>query len=102
MTSEKCPRGLFSSPLEAKGWRARLSRDDFPAVTTLLLALSVWGFSDNLLWDVGQPSNRDPKLVVHGVFCLAWMLVLCVQAHLVRVKSTRSHGPPRRGSSFSG
>jgi hypothetical protein len=40
----------------------------FSIVSVLLLFLSVVAFSDNLFTDVGQPSNRDPKLIVHGLF----------------------------------
>jgi len=56
----------------------------FSVTTSLLLMLSVAGFSDNLIFDVSQPSNRDPKFVIHGLFCLAWMIALAAQADLIR------------------
>lgn len=63
----------------------------FSVVSAVTLALTLWGFSDNWLWRVHQPSNSDPKFIVHGVFCLAWMLVFFVQANLVRTGNVRLH-----------
>lgn len=63
----------------------------FSTVSALILFLTLWGFSDNLFWNVGQPSNADPKFIVHGLFCLAWMLVFFVQANLVRTRNLRWH-----------
>jgi hypothetical protein len=68
-----------------------MKKNYFFTISAFLLFLSVWGFSDNLFWNVGQPSNRDPKFIFHGLFCLAWMLVFCVQAHLVRTGKMRLH-----------
>ena len=56
-----------------------------------MLLFSVWGFSDNLFWDIGQPSNSDPKFVVHGLFCLAWMIVFLVQSSLVESGKLQRH-----------
>jgi hypothetical protein len=63
----------------------------FAITTTTLLVLSVVAFSDNLFTDIGQPSNRDPKFVVHGLLGLAWYLLLALQANLVRVRNLRLH-----------
>lgn len=63
----------------------------FSAVFTLLLILSLVAFWDNLVTDVGQPSNSDPKMVVHGLFALAWMTVLALQANFVRTGNMRLH-----------
>jgi hypothetical protein len=63
----------------------------FPVVTTLLWALSVGAFSDNLFTDVGQPSNSDPKMVVHGLFGLAWASLFAIQAWLVNVRRVGLH-----------
>jgi hypothetical protein len=77
------------------GGGARLSiglrRRYFSFVAVLLLALTLLGFSDNLLTNVGQRSNADPKFVVHGLFCLSWMVILAVQANLVRTGHVRLH-----------
>lgn len=63
----------------------------FSLVSALLLFLGVAAFSDNLFTDVGQASNRDPKFIVHGVFGLAWYVLLLVQANLARVRNLRLH-----------
>lgn len=63
----------------------------FPVVTTLILAMSLLAFSDNLVTDIGQPSNSDPKMVVHGLFALAWVVLFAVQAWLVFFGRTASH-----------
>jgi len=63
----------------------------FSYATAFLLFLSVWGFSDNLFWKIDQPSNSDPKFIVHGSFCLAWMLLLFSQANLVRARKIALH-----------
>ncbi len=69
----------------------RTGRNYFSAVSVLLLVLSVVAFSDNLFTNVGQPSNGDPKFVVHGLFGLAWYVLLAVQANLVRVRNVKLH-----------
>ena len=63
----------------------------FSVASAFILALSLWGFSDNLIWNVGQPSNHDLKFVVHGLFCLAWVLMLCAQSNLARAGSLGLH-----------
>ncbi|MCX7071830.1 MAG: hypothetical protein NTW01_12680 [Gammaproteobacteria bacterium] len=63
----------------------------FTVVSLLLLVLSVVAFSDNLFTDVGQPSNRDPKFIVHGLFGLAWYILFATQANLVRIRNLRLH-----------
>ncbi|WP_293387412.1 hypothetical protein [Nevskia sp.] len=63
----------------------------FSLVSAFILALSLWSFSDNLIWNVGQKSNHDPKFIIHGLFCLAWVLMLFVQANLVRAGNVRLH-----------
>lgn len=63
----------------------------FPGVTTAMLLFAIWGFSDNLIWDIGQPSNSDPKFVVHGLFFLLWMIVQALQAFFIRTDNFRLH-----------
>lgn len=63
----------------------------FSIVSALLLLLSIVAFSDNLFTDVGQPSNKDPKFVIHGLFGLAWYILLTTQANLARLRSMRLH-----------
>jgi len=69
----------------------------FPVVSGVMLALTLIAFSDNLVTDVGQPSNSDPKMVIHGLFCGAWMVALTLQALLVARGDVALHrrlGPP--------
>ena len=68
-----------------------MGRGYFLVVSLILLALTLVGFGDNLFTDVGQPSNSDPKFIVHGLFCLGWMIILCVQAALVRSRNMATH-----------
>ncbi|MBI1393090.1 MAG: hypothetical protein GC152_10155 [Alphaproteobacteria bacterium] len=63
----------------------------FSWISAITLGLSVWGFSDNLFWNVRQPSNGDPKFIVHGLFCLAWMAVFFAQANLIRNGDVSAH-----------
>lgn len=63
----------------------------FSIVSLFLLALTLIGFSDNLFTDVRQESNLDPKFVVHGLFCLAWMIIFAIQSNLIRSYNYRIH-----------
>ncbi len=68
----------------------------FAVGSALLLILSLVAFWDNLVTDVGQPSNADPKMVVHGLFLLAWVVLLTVQSNLPalgRLARHRQIGP---------
>lgn len=63
----------------------------FSITSVLLLFLSVIAFSDNLFTNIDQPSNRDPKFIIHGLFGLAWFILLVTQANLVRVGNVKLH-----------
>lgn len=63
----------------------------FSVTSALLLFLSVVAFSDNLFTNVGQASNHDPKFVIHGLFGLAWYVLLTVQANLIRTRRVATH-----------
>ncbi len=63
----------------------------FPVGCALLLLLSLVAFWDNLVSDVTQPSNGNPVMIVHGIFLLAWMIVLVAQSLLPRVCRTDLH-----------
>ena len=63
----------------------------FSVISVVLLALSIVAFSDNLFTDTAQPSNRDPKFIVHGLFGLAWYVLLATQANLIRVRNVKLH-----------
>jgi len=57
----------------------------------LLVFLSVYAFSDNLFTDVGQKSNRDPKYIIHGLFCFAWFIIFLIQVNYVRKLQYKQH-----------
>jgi hypothetical protein len=77
---------LAAKPASRSRWRYF-----FPGITSLLLVLSLIAFSDNLVTDVGQPSNRTPRLIIHGLFGLGWSVVLVLQAWLVLMRRTARH-----------
>ncbi len=56
-----------------------------------MLLMSVVAFSDNLLTDEGQKSNSNPKFIIHGLFCLAWFIMLVVQSGFIRSKNYKAH-----------
>lgn len=63
----------------------------FVVAALILFALTLVAFWDNLVTDVGQASNHDPKFIVHGLFCGAWVTILVAQALLVRNQNVRLH-----------
>ncbi|QDZ08542.1 hypothetical protein FPZ24_14575 [Sphingomonas panacisoli] len=71
--------------------RSLMRRYYFPVASLSLVALTLIAFSDNLFTDVDQPSNRDPKFIVHGLLCGAWMIVLFVQTTLIAAGNVRLH-----------
>lgn len=71
--------------------RDKATSSYFSFASILLLFLSIVAFSDNLFTDIAQPSNRDPKFLVHGLFGLAWYVLLATQANLIRTRNLRLH-----------
>lgn len=63
----------------------------FPMITGLLLLLSLIAFSDNLFTNVGQPSNSDPQMVIHGLFAAAWVALFAAQAWLINLRRISAH-----------
>ncbi len=63
----------------------------FLVVSILLLILSLVAFSDNLITDVGQKSNSDPKFIVHGLFCFAWFIILVLQTNFIKKGNYKAH-----------
>ncbi len=68
-----------------------MKRHYFFIASIILLILSLLAFSDNLFTDVGQESNIDPKFIIHGIFFLAWFVILVTQSHLIRARDHRAH-----------
>lgn len=56
-----------------------------------LLLLSLLAFSDNLISDIGQESNSDPKFIVHGLLMLAWFTLPVAQTQFIRKGSYKTH-----------
>ncbi len=73
------------------GFGAAYRRNYFWVVGALLLANALFAFRDNLFTDIGQPSNSDPVRVVHGLFALAWMVLLALQPLLIRWRKFALH-----------
>lgn len=63
----------------------------FLIVSTLLLVLSVIAFSDNLITDIGQESNRDPKFIIHGLLMFAWFGTFVAQSYFIAHKKYKTH-----------
>lgn len=63
----------------------------FPALFALLAVLSLVAFWDNLVTDVDQPSNSQPRMIIHGLFAFGWMLLLFAQALLIRSRNLTLH-----------
>ncbi|WP_291117917.1 hypothetical protein [Flavobacterium sp. UBA6135] len=63
----------------------------FSIVSILLLLLSLIAFSDNLITDVGQESNSDPKFIIHGLFMFAWFIIFVFQSNFIRKGDYKAH-----------
>jgi len=68
-----------------------MKRNFFFYASLAMLLLSLVGFSDNLIYDVGQESNSDPKFIIHGLFFLAWFIILVVQSGCIRSGNIKVH-----------
>jgi hypothetical protein len=61
-----------------------MKKNYFFYCSLVLLFLSLFAFSDNLIYDVKQESNSDPKFIIHGLFFLAWFVLLVIQTGYIR------------------
>ncbi len=68
-----------------------MKRNYFFITSIFMLILSLIAFSDNLLFDVKQKSNSDPKYIIHGLFCFAWFILLTVQSGYIRNLNHKVH-----------
>lgn len=68
-----------------------MKKNYFIVAALILLLLSIIAFSDNLFTDIGQESNKDPKFIIHGLFFLAWFIILVTQSHLIRKGDYKAH-----------
>ena len=63
----------------------------FLIANSFLLVLSLIAFSDNLFYDIHQKSNSDPKFIIHGLFFLAWFIILVIQSAYVNKGDIKTH-----------
>lgn len=63
----------------------------FLVLSLLLWIIMVIGFSDNWLTDVHQPSNSQPKFLIHAFFAFSWFTLLVVQNVLIRKGNAATH-----------
>jgi len=68
-----------------------MRKNYFFVANLLLLILSIIAFSDNLITDVGQESNSDPKFIIHGLFCFAWFIILVIQTNYIKKGNYKAH-----------
>ena len=68
-----------------------MKKNYFLITSIFLLLFSIIGFSDNLFLDVKQPSNSDPKFIVHGLFMFAWFIILMTQTNFIRKGNYKAH-----------
>jgi hypothetical protein len=68
-----------------------MRKNYFFATSLLMLLVSLVAFSDNLITDVGQKSNSDPKFIIHGLFCFAWFLIVVIQTGFIRSNNYKAH-----------
>ncbi len=68
-----------------------MKKNYFLVTSTFMLILSLIAFSDNLITDVGQESNSDPKFIIHGLFCFAWFIILVIQTQFIRKGDYHAH-----------
>ncbi len=67
------------------------ARNFFFLFSLLFLSLSLIAFSDNLITDVGQESNFQPRFIIHGLLMLAWYLIIVIQTNQIRKLNYRWH-----------
>ncbi len=63
----------------------------FLIVSSLLLTASFVAFSDNIITDIGQSSNSDPKFIIHGLFMFAWFGTFVAQTYFISIGDYKSH-----------
>lgn len=72
-------------------YHKKMKKYYFLTISTLLLILSFIAFSDNLITDIGQESNSDPKFIIHGLFMFAWFGTFVNQSSLIVRGNYQAH-----------
>jgi hypothetical protein len=62
----------------------------------LIMSLTYWlfmvvGFADNWLYEIDQPSNSNPKFLIHAFFAFCWFSLLLTQSALIRNRRVAFH-----------
>ena len=63
----------------------------FTIVSSILLISSFVAFSDNLITDIHQESNSDPKFIIHGLIMFAWFGTFVAQTYFILRKKIKTH-----------
>ncbi|MCX2745399.1 hypothetical protein OO013_16085 [Mangrovivirga sp. M17] len=61
------------------------------ALSIVLWLIMIVGFSDNWLTDIGQPSNSQPKFLIHAFFAFSWFTILVIQNGFIKKQDFRTH-----------
>ncbi|WP_420578624.1 hypothetical protein [Ekhidna sp.] len=67
------------------------TKNYFFALSVTILIMSLIAFSDNMVTDVDQPSNSDPRMIIHGLIMFAWTIVLIIQTNHIRKLNVKQH-----------
>lgn len=67
------------------------TKNYFFALSITILIMSLVAFSDNMITDVNQQSNSDPKMITHGLIMFAWTIVLIIQTNHIRKLNVKQH-----------
>lgn len=81
-------KGHTSKILEKK---IEMRKYYYQIASIFLLVLSIIAFSDNLITDVGQESNSDPKFIIHGLLMFVWFIIFVAQANFIRKGNYKAH-----------
>lgn len=67
------------------------TKNYFFGLSITFFIMSLIAVSDNLLTDVGQPSNSDPIMIIHGLIMFAWSIILIIQTNHIRKMNIAQH-----------
>lgn len=67
------------------------TKNYFFALSIIIFITSLIAFSDNMITDVGQPSNSNPLMIIHGFIMFAWTIVLIIQTNHIRKLNVKQH-----------
>ena len=63
----------------------------YTGLTAIMLILGLIAFFNPATSNFARPSQSEPRMIVHGVFALAWMVLLVIQANAVRTGNLTVH-----------